>query len=92
MGLFTSLEKTDKVRYKKVKEEGCVVTFSVEIPAAQVQDETHNYLLRLQQRAKIPGFRPGKAPLDLVKKEFTERAREDVLDGLIRKYVPEGMR
>lgn len=92
MGLFTSLEKNDKVKFKKLKEEGCVVTFSVEIPAPQVLDETHNYLLRIQQRAKIPGFRPGKAPLELVKKEFTGHAHQEVLDGLIRKFVPEALR
>ncbi len=91
MGLFTS-EKSEKVRSKKLKEEGCQVTFSIEIPPAEVDNETQNLLVRIQQRAKIPGFRPGKAPLDLVKKEFTGHAREQVLDSLIRKHVPETMR
>src|SRR5262245_49588812 len=92
MGLFDSFDKSDKAKFKKVKEEGCVVTFSVEVPAAQVSDETHNMLLRFQQRAKIPGFRPGKAPLDLVKKQFTGHAREEVIDSLIRRNVPEALR
>ena len=91
MGLFTPFEKSDKPRFKKVKEEGCLVVFSVEVPAAKVQDETHNLLVRIQQRAKVPGFRPGKAPLDVVKKQFAGNAREEVVDELIRRHVPEAL-
>lgn len=92
MGFFSSLEKSDKAKFKKLKEDGCIVTFSAEIPAGKVSDEAHTLLLRIQQRARIPGFRPGKAPLELVKKQFAAHAREEVLDQLIRKYVPEGLR
>ena len=91
MGIFTS-EKTDKAKYKKLKEEGCVVSLSVEVPQPLVEAETQTLLVRIQQRAKIPGFRPGKAPLELVKKNFTGHAQEQVLDSLIRKYTPEAMK
>ncbi len=91
MGLFTT-EKSDKPKFKKLKEEGCIVSLSVEVPQNLVEQETQNLLVRIQQRAKIPGFRPGKAPLELVKKNFTGHAQEQVLDSLIRKYTPEAMR
>ncbi len=87
MGLFTST-KSDKAKVKKVKEEGCVVTLSVEIPAEQVTEHTQNALVRLQSRARIPGFRVGKAPLDVIKQHFTGHAREEALDALIREHVP----
>src|SRR5258708_33695886 len=85
MGLFTSL-KSDKAKTKKLKEEGCVVTLSVEIPPQEVTDQTQTSLVRLQSRARIPGFRSGKAPLDVVKQRFTGHAREEALDALIRKH------
>ncbi len=88
MGLFSAMTKSDKIKSKKVKEEGCLVTLSVEIPAQEVEDATQTALVRLQQRAKVPGFRPGKTPLDIVKKHFTGHAREDAMDQLIRKHVP----
>lgn len=91
MGLFTS-EKTDKAKFKKLKEEGCVVSLSVEVPQNLVEQETQNLLIRIQQQAKIPGFRPGKAPLELVKKSYMGHAQEQVLDSLIRKYTPEAMK
>jgi trigger factor len=90
MGLFTTA--SDKVKFKKLKEEGCVISFSVEVPAAKVADESHDALLRIQQRARLPGFRQGKAPLDLVKKNFAGHAHEEVVDRLIRKHVPEALK
>jgi trigger factor len=87
MGLFTST-KSDKAKFKKLKEEGCVVTLSIEIPPQEVTDMTQTSLVRLQNRARIPGFRAGKAPLDIVKQHFTGHAKEEALDGLIRKHVP----
>lgn len=88
MGLFSALTKSDKVKSKKLKEEGCLVTLSVEVPAQEVDDATQTSMMRLQQRAKVPGFRPGKAPLDVIKKHFAGHAREDAMDQLIRKHVP----
>ncbi|MFI5361391.1 MAG: trigger factor [Elusimicrobiota bacterium] len=87
MGLFTST-KSDKAKTKKLKEEGCVVTLSIEIPPQEAVDQTQTSLVRLQNRARIPGFRAGKAPLDIVKQHFTGHAREEALDALIRKHVP----
>lgn len=87
MGLFTTT-KSDKAKFKKVKEEGCVLTLSVEIPSEEVANSTQTALVRLQNRARIPGFRAGKAPLEVVKQHFTGHAKEEALDSLIRKHVP----
>lgn len=87
MGLFSSLA-SDKAKFKKVKEDGCVVTFSIEVPPQEVADRTQDALVRLQTRARVPGFRAGKVPLDVVKQRFTGHAREEALDALIRKHVP----
>ena len=89
MGLFAT---SDKIRFKLVKEEACTATFSVEVPAAQVEAESHNALLRFQQRAKLPGFRPGKAPLDMVRQQFGAHLQEEVIDHFARKHVPEALR
>jgi trigger factor len=89
MGIFST---SDKVRFKLVKEDACTATFSVEVPAAQVEAESHNALLRFQQRAKLPGFRPGKAPLDMVRQQFSAHLQEEVIDHFARKHVPEALR
>lgn len=87
MGIFSAL-KSDKPKFKKLKEEGCVVTLSVEVAPQEVTDQSQTALMRLQSLARIPGFRAGKAPLDIVKQHFAGRAREEAIDSLIRKHVP----
>lgn len=87
MGLFSAL-KSDKPKFKKLKDEGCVSTFTLEIAAEEVENQAQTSLVRLQSQARIPGFRPGKAPLDMVKQHFAGRAREEAIDALIRKHVP----
>lgn len=85
MGLFGS---SNKVSYKKVKEEGCLVTLSIEVPFAKVEEQTHNQLLRIQARAKLPGFRPGKAPIAMVSQHYMGHAREEAFETLAREHVP----
>ncbi len=87
MGIFSAL-KSDKPKFKKLKEEGCVVTLSVEVSPQEVADQSQTALMRLQSLARIPGFRAGKAPLDVVKQHFAGRAREEAIDALIRRHVP----
>src|SRR5208282_2728734 len=74
---------------KKLKEEGCKKIFQVDVPAPRVQEAIHNVFLRLQLQARISGFRQGKAPLDLIKRQYADRAREQAIDDLIKTAVPE---
>ncbi|MFN7097397.1 MAG: trigger factor, partial [Gammaproteobacteria bacterium] len=41
---------------------------TVELPWAAFEEREMKELKNLQKRAKIPGFRPGKAPLDIVRR------------------------
>ncbi len=87
MGIFSAL-RSDKPKFKKLKEEGCVVTLSIEIAPQEAAEQSQTALMRLQSLARIPGFRAGKAPMDIVKRHFSGRAREEAVDALIRKHVP----
>ncbi len=89
MGIFTFAEKSDKPKFKKIKEEGCVVSASIEIPEALVQNEKHNVLLWVQEQAKIPGFRPGKAPMAMVEAHYPDTIRERILNRVAEKFVPD---
>lgn len=86
MGLFSL--KSDKTKLRKLKEEGCVVTLALEVPSGEVETHAQTALARLQQSARLPGFRVGKAPLDVVKRHFSSHAREEALNAVLRKHVP----
>lgn len=85
MGIFTA---SDKTKVKKLKEDGCVVCLQVEIPAAKVQEATQNAFVRIQGQARVPGFRAGKAPLDVIQKQYAGHARERAIDELVREALP----
>jgi trigger factor len=67
--------------------EGCRHALEVSIPAAEVENETTRVAADVQKRAKLPGFRPGKAPISLIRKQFAGDIRQQVLENLIPKTL-----
>jgi trigger factor len=67
--------------------EGCKHSLEISVPVAEVTSETERVMLDIQKRAKLPGFRPGKAPLSLIRKQFAGDIRQQVLEDLIPKYL-----
>ncbi len=89
MGIFT---QSDKKKFKKIKEADCEVSFSIELPEALVKEETDNQLMRIQASARLPGFRQGKAPMEVVRRQYEGHARETVFDRLLRSSLPEALK
>ncbi len=58
----------------------------IEIPADVVESEIQKVLREIQKKAKIPGFRPGKAPISIIEKKFGKDAESEVLEKLVSKY------
>ena len=69
--------------------EGCKHELEISIPADAVQAETEKVTKNIQQRAHLPGFRPGKAPASLVRKSFGSDIRQRVLENLVPKFFDE---
>ncbi len=63
--------------------EGCKHSLEISIPAAEVESETSRVVLDVQKRAKLPGFRPGKSPVSIIRKQFAGEIRQQVLEKLI---------
>jgi trigger factor len=66
--------------------EGCKHSLEITIPAAEVEKETERAVAGIQQKVKLPGFRPGKAPLSLVKTRFAGDIRQEVLEKLVPRF------
>ncbi len=52
---------------------------SFEIPAERVDAEIEKSYAGIQKRAKLQGFRPGKAPLQLIKRTYSDAMRDEVM-------------
>lgn len=67
--------------------EGCKHSLDLTIPATVIQAETERVTLDYQKKAHLQGFRPGKAPLSIIRQNFGGRIQQDVLE----KLVPEAI-
>jgi trigger factor len=56
----------------------------VAVPAIEVAQEVQQRLKHLSRTARLKGFRPGKAPLAVIAKQFGEQVRAEVLNDLMR--------
>jgi trigger factor len=67
---------------------GCTKEITVEVPADTVQTKMDRIYSRISQEAKIPGFRKGKVPLDVIRKQYKAAAREE----MVQHQLPEFFR
>lgn len=64
----------------------------IEIPSDVIEKEITDYLERLRQKTKIPGFREGKAPLYLIQKRFGKSVEAEVLEKVIPEYYAKALK
>ena len=56
----------------------------VSVPAAQVSSEFENRLKQVARNARLKGFRPGKAPMPVVRQQYGDQIRSELLGDLFR--------
>lgn len=62
-------------------------SLAVEIPTPAVDSEIERLSQRYRRSVKVPGFRPGKAPVKLVKQRLHEQILQEVAQDLIPKAL-----
>jgi trigger factor len=71
------------VNVKTISEQGLKREYSVTVPANEVDSEINDQLAKYSKEFKAAGFRPGKAPIQLVKKRFGKEVLVEVLEHLV---------
>jgi trigger factor len=67
--------------------EGCKHALEISVPVAEVDKESERAAVQIQGKVRLPGFRPGKAPLSIVKTRFAGDIRQEVLDALVPRFL-----
>jgi trigger factor len=75
---FTDISETQK-------------TLTIEIPSDVVDAEINRVAKDYGKQARIPGFRPGKAPATIIKQRFKDQILHDVMHGLIPRAVDDAL-
>src|SRR5213593_2012970 len=64
----------------------CKKNFDIEIPQEVVDHEITHIAQEFARKARVPGFRPGKAPIGVVKTRFREEIVSEMMQHLMPKY------
>ncbi len=74
-----------------VEESPTKKTMRIEIPAEDVGAAAESVARTLAREVRLPGFRPGKVPVEIVKKRFAEEIRGEVLERLVQESLGEAL-
>lgn len=74
------------------KQPKCVATLRVEIPAEKVNGERNQIITGYANKARVPGYRPGKAPRAVVEKRFQKEIAQELNGNLINEAYDEALR
>ena len=69
----------------------CKRELELEIPAENVTKATEKVARDLARVARVPGFRPGKAPVTLIRRRFAEDIQGEVLQSLVPEYIEKAL-
>ncbi|MFA5092654.1 MAG: trigger factor [Candidatus Omnitrophota bacterium] len=70
-----------KTEVKKLDQTKCEI--NVVVAGEQVKNKFEEVFAQIAKEAKVPGFRPGKAPRDLLEKHYAAHVHEQVLKELV---------
>jgi len=61
----------------------CKRELELEVPAAEVQQQMEKIAKEFARVARVPGFRPGKAPISLIHKRFADDIKSEMLQAVV---------
>ncbi|MBV8896257.1 MAG: hypothetical protein JO051_07085, partial [Acidobacteriaceae bacterium] len=61
----------------------CKRSLEIEIPLDEVERARERVTNSIKERVRLPGFRPGKAPVSMIQSRFDSEIRKEVLDLLL---------
>lgn len=69
---------------KERKLENATVELEITVPVEEIAEEYNKTIKKIQKRAKVDGFRAGKAPLHLVEKKFSDKAKSEMVESVLQ--------
>jgi trigger factor len=75
------------IKTVETENEGLKRAFMLTIPAKDIEARVEEEVKRIAPQVRMPGFRPGKVPPNLIKKMHGDALQRDALDGAVREGV-----
>jgi len=68
------------MQVSETKSEGLSREFTVSLPASEIEDKISHRLKEIAQTASLPGFRPGKVPVSMLRKRYGPSVMGEILE------------
>jgi trigger factor len=73
-------------------QKNCVVTLEIDLPSDRVSKEWNTISKEFQKQARMPGYRPGKAPASLIATRYAKDIEEEVKTKLVGEAIREAIK
>ncbi len=67
----------------EIKSEGLSREYKVALPASEIEEKVNHRLAEIAKTASLPGFRPGKVPVSLLKKRYGPSVMGEILESAV---------
>ncbi|MBK5970735.1 MULTISPECIES: trigger factor [Thiorhodovibrio] len=72
--------------------EGLKREMRVDLPADDIEAEIDKRLQRFARSARVPGFRPGKVPVRVLRQQYGDQVRDEVFGEMVQSSFPDAVR
>ena len=76
---------------QKVEKNSCVISLTVKAEADEIKGEVKKVLNEFVREAQIPGFRKGKVPIELIRKNFAKELKRETEGACFRALYPKAV-
>ena len=76
---------------QKAEKNPCVVSLTVKADADEIKGAVKKVLNEFLREAQIPGFRKGKVPVELVRKNFANELKRETEGACFREFYPKAI-
>ena len=66
-----------------IKSKGLDIEWRITVPSKDLSPKFEEEYSNLSKNVKLPGFRPGKVPLKIVKQKYAQNVTQKILDEVI---------
>ena len=73
-------------------QKNCVVVLEIDLPSDRVSTEWNTIAKEFQKKARLPGYRPGKAPASLIATRYAKDIEEEVKTKLVGEAIREAIK
>ena len=77
------------MKVEEVKTKGLDVEWNVTVPAVKINEKINERYVKIAGTAKLPGFRPGKVPMNIIKQRYSASILPEVLDEVVNSSLKE---